>query len=175
MATLSSCKKDKNTPRAETPPEAIKAQSVTPSLVYMMDEFSGVKTFPLISSEDVLVQSPGFIYGAQPDGAGFLKTPDGIGYVMVNNHEINQSVSRVYLDKNLKPVKSEYIIDYTGGAKRLCSATLATQEEHGFGPLFLTAQESGEESTIIGINPFAPASDKGKTDRVLPALGKASM
>lgn len=169
------CRKDKNDAPVTTPPETIKAQSVTPSLVYMQDAFKTVGIFPLISSEDILEQSPGFVYGAQPDGAGFMRNPDGEGYIMLNNHEINQSVSRVYLDKNLKPVKGEYIIDYTGGAKRLCSATLATAEEHGFGPMFLTAQESGVESMIIGINPLAAASEKGRTDRTLPALGKASM
>ncbi|ULT45268.1 hypothetical protein KRR40_19510 [Niabella defluvii] len=83
----------------------------------MQDAFKTVGIFPLISSEDILEQSPGFVYGAQPDGAGFMRNPDGEGYIMLNNHEINQSVSRVYLDKNLKPVKGEYIIDYTGGAK----------------------------------------------------------
>ncbi len=169
------CRKDNNEAPVITPPETIKAQSATPSLVYMMNGFTGVNIFPLISSEDVLEQSPGFIYGAQPDGAGFMRNPNGEGYIMLNNHEINQSVSRVYLDKNLKPVKGDYIIDYTGGAKRLCSATLATTEEHGFGPMFLTAQESGVESMIIGINPLASAADKGRTDRTLPALGKASM
>lgn len=170
------CRKDKNDAPDITPPETIKAQSVTPSLIYMQDAFKGVSIFPLISSEDVLAQSPSFVYGAQPDGAGFMRNPDGEGYIMLNNHEINQSVSRVYLDKNLKPVKGDYIIDYTGGAKRLCSATLATSEEHGFGPMFLTAQESGVESMIIGINPsLASASEKGRTDRTLPALGKASM
>lgn len=169
------CRKDKNEAPVITPPETIKAQSVTPSLVYMQDAFKTVGIFPLISSEDVLEQSPGFVYGAQPDGAGFMRNPNGEGYIMLNNHEINQSVSRVYLDKNLKPVKGEYIIDYTGGAKRLCSATLATTEEHGFGPMFLTAQESGVESMIIGINPLASAADRGRTDRTLPALGKASM
>jgi len=169
------CRKDKNDAPVITPPETIKAQSITPSLVYMQDAFKSVNIFPLISSEDILEQSPAFIYGAQPDGAGFMRNPDGKGYIMLNNHEINQSVSRVYLDRNLKPIKGDYIIDYTGGAKRLCSATLATTEEHGFGPMFLTAQESGVESMIIGINPLTSAAEKGRTDRTLPALGKASM
>lgn len=175
ISVFVACRKDKNDDPVITPPETIKAQSATPSLVYMMNGFTGVNIFPLISSEDVLEQSPGFIYGAQPDGAGFMRNPDGEGYIMLNNHEINQSVSRVYLDKNLKPVKGDYIIDYTGGVKRLCSATLATIEEHGFGPMFLTAQESGVESMIIGITPLASAAEKGRTDRTLPALGKASM
>jgi hypothetical protein len=58
---------------------------------------------------------------------------------------------------------------------RLCSATMATPEEHGFGPIFLTAGESGEESLVHGIDPFGSANDKARKDRVLPALGRCSM
>lgn len=93
---------------------------------------------------------------------------------MINNHEILQSVSRVYLDKNFKPVKGEYIVDSEGGMTRLCSATLATPEEHGFAKLtFLTAGESGSESMIHAIAPLAPA-DKKNDQRTLKALGRWS-
>ncbi|RNI29176.1 PhoX family protein [Rufibacter latericius] len=152
----------------------IKSQSVTPSLVKMLSGFENIKINPLISSEDKLEGSPSFIYGAQPDGSGMLKDPNGDGFVMITNHEILQSVSRVYLDKNLKPTKGEYIVDGAGGRWRLCSATLATPEEHGFGPTFLTAGESGIESMIHSINPFGLTSDKNNPSRVLPALGKCS-
>jgi hypothetical protein len=57
----------------------------------------------------------------------------------------------------------------------LCSATLATPAEHGFGPLFLTAGESNGESMVHGIEPNGSVNDKSRKDRVLPALGKASM
>jgi hypothetical protein len=94
---------------------------------------------------------------------------------MITNHEIIQSVSRVYFDKTLKPIKGDYIVDAVGGQTRLCSATLATPAIHGFGPIFLTAGESGQESMVHGINPFGAANDKNRKDRILPALGKASM
>lgn len=149
-------------------------KSVNPSLVYAMPGFeSKLKISTLISSDDVLPESPGFIFGAQPDGAGLMKNPDGKGYIMINNHEIHWAVSRIYLDETFKPVKGEYIMDADGGGFRLCSATLATPDEHGFGPLFLTAGESSEESLVHAIDPLA-AADK-KTSRTKPALGRANM
>lgn len=149
-------------------------QSVNPSLVKALSGFENLQITTLISSDDKLAQSPDFVFGGQPDGAGLLKDPNGDGYVLINNHEYMQSVSRVYLDKTFKPVKGEYIVDYEGGTWRLCSATMATQAEHGFGPLFLTAGESGAESMVHAISPLGTADKKNK-DRVLPALGKASM
>ncbi len=148
--------------------------SVNPALVKTLAGFGNIKINTLISSDDVLEQSPNFVYGAQPDGAGMMRNPNGEGYIMITNHEILQSVSRVYLDKNMKPVKGEYIVDGAGGMWRLCSATLATPEEHGFGPVFLTAGESGVESMIHAIDPMGSIADRSRTDRVLPALGKCS-
>ncbi len=150
-------------------------KSTVPPLAIAKEGFEKLQITSIISSPDVLPQSPAFIYGAQPDGAGFMKDPNSDGYIMITNHEILKSVSRVFFDKTLKPVKGEYIVDAIGGLTRLCSATLATPEIHGFGPMFLTAGESGEESMVHGINPFELTSNKSKTDRILPALGKASM
>lgn len=151
------------------------SSSTIPPLVYAMPGYDDLEISTLITSADILPQSPDFVYGAQPDGAGLMKNPDGEGYILLTNHEILKSVSRVYLDNTFKPVKGEYIVDGIGGMTRLCSATLATPEIHGFGPVFLTAGESGEESMVHGIDAFSPVSDRARTDRVLPALGKASM
>ena len=168
-----SCQNDSN---EEKPNSLIDFNtSSMPALVVPKEGFENLKINSLISSTDVLSQSPSFVYGAQPDGAGFMKDPNGEGYMMITNHEILKSVSRVYFDKTLKPVKGEYIVDGIGGMTRLCSATLATPAIHGFGPMFLTAGESGEESMVHGIDPFSLSSQKSRTDRVLPALGKASM
>ena len=150
-------------------------KSVTPSFVKMLPGFENVGIYTLITGDDVLPQSPDFVYGAQPDGQGFLKNPDGEGYIMINNHEILQSVSRVYLDKQLNPLKGEYIVNASGGMWRLCSGTMATPQEHGFGPVFLTAGESGPDSRVHAINPFGSVEDRSRTDRVIPALGRASM
>lgn len=172
---ISACKKnnEEETP-APTTPADLKDYSVNPSLLMSMPGFESLKITTLISSDDVLPESPNFIFGAQPDGAGIIKNPAGEGFVMINNHEILQSVSRVYLDKNFKPVKGEYIVDSDGGMTRLCSATLATPEEHGFSkPVFLTAGESGVESMIHAIDPLATA-DKKNNQRTLSALGRWS-
>jgi hypothetical protein len=46
------------------------------------------------------------------------------------------------------------------GTWRLCGATMATVAENGFGPLYLTCGESGEESRTHGINPFADVASR---------------
>jgi hypothetical protein len=174
-AALTGC--NDNDGPAATPASSVelKAHSVTPSLVKTMPGFESLQVMPLIGSEDVLSESPAFRFGAQPDGAGLLKNPTGEGFILINNHEIQQSVSRVYLDKTFKPVKGEYLVDFNGGLTRLCSATLATPEEHGFpAPMFLTAGESGPESMVHAIDPIG-AANKSSTARRKPALGKASM
>lgn len=173
MATallIAGCQKDDNRNKKN---EVVTLQnySVTPSLVKSLSGFEGLQIYPLISSDDKLEGSPDFVFGAQPDGAGILKDPNSDGYVMINNHEILFSVSRVYLDKNLKPLRGEYIVDANGGGMRLCSATMVTPQEHGFGPLFLTAGESGPESMIHQIDPFGSVNLK-TTNRTIPALGK---
>lgn len=170
-ATIVACKKNKTD---DSPYQAqLVNQSVNPSLIKTLAGFENLNVTTLISSDDVLEQSPNFVFGAQPDGAGMFKNPNGEGYIMINNHEILQSVSRVYLDKNLKPVKGEYILNSDGGQTRLCSATLATPEEHGFPKMmFLTAGESGAESSFHGIDPLNPGAVG--TPKFLPALGKWS-
>ncbi|NSL86906.1 hypothetical protein ECE50_008695 [Chitinophaga sp. Mgbs1] len=148
--------------------------SKEPAFVYAMPGFESMNITTLISSSDKLSGTPDFVFAGQPDGAGFMKEENTDGYVMITNHEITQSVSRVYLDKTFKPVRGEYIVDGIGGITRLCSATLANKKTHGFS-YFLTAGESGEESMVHAIDPLAPASEKSSKDRVKPALGKASM
>ncbi len=172
ISLLASCNKNSETvPATEI---VLKDYSVTPSFVKALPGFESLEITTLISSDDVLEQSPGFIFGGQPDGAGIIRNPTGEGFIMLSNHEVNRSVSRVFLDNTLKPVKGEYIVNYDGGTWRLCSATLAMPEVHGFGPVFLTAGESGTESMVHAIS-VTGAADPSNTSRVLPALGKASM
>ncbi|OYQ39588.1 hypothetical protein CHU92_04645 [Flavobacterium cyanobacteriorum] len=176
--TMVACKDDdSNSNNTQSINEQIdfSSHSSVPPLVKPMPGFDNLQISSLISSPDQLAQSPGFKYGPQPDGGGLMQDPDSDGYIMITNHEIIQSVSRVYLDKTFKPVKGEYIVDAVGGMTRLCSATLATPEVHGFGPMFLTAGESGQESMVHGIDPLGLASERSRNDRTLPALGKASM
>ncbi|CCH54805.1 hypothetical protein BN8_04011 [Fibrisoma limi BUZ 3] len=148
--------------------------SVTPVLVKTMPGFETLQVNALLSSDDKLERSPTYVYGGQPDGAGLMKDPNSRGYFFITNHEYLRSVSRITLDSTFKPVKGEYLLDHDGSLWRLCSATLATPDIHGFGPLFLTAGESGPESMVQAISPIG-TPDKKNQNRVLPALGKASM
>lgn len=172
---LQSCNDDNGT--ADEPiNENIKFanHSTEPAFVFAMPGFENLSINTLISSSDVLSGTPNFVFAGQPDGMGIMKDPNSDGYLMLTNHEITQSVSRVYLDKTFKPFKGEYILNGIGGMTRLCSATLAKPEIHGFSA-FLTAGESGQESMVHAINPLAPTSAASDQSRVKPALGKASM
>jgi hypothetical protein len=173
-ALISSCNKNDDNNNVPVDKPEFKNRSKSPSFVEMFPDFAGVKTYTLISTEDTIAASPNFIYGGAPDGQGFLKNPDGSGYIMVTNHENTWAVSRVYLDKKLNPVKGEYIVDTDGGLFRLCSATLATPEEHGFAkPVFLTTGESNVNAMTHAIDPIGAPELKNQS-RVKPALGKFS-
>jgi hypothetical protein len=148
----------------------LKNHSVTPALLKKLPGFQNLELFTMISSEDSL---PNFRFGGSADGAGFLRAADGNGYVMLVNNEDNYSVSKLYLDKNLKPVKGEYALNSDGGQWRLCSGTLATPSEHGFGPMYLSVGESSSEAMTHAIDPFQSFATPS-TPRGLPALGRWS-
>lgn len=95
---------EETNPETEVPETTINLvnHSNIPALVYGMPGFEDLEILTLISSSDKLEQSPNFVFGAQPDGAGFMKNPSGEGFMMITNHEILQSVSRVFLDKNIR-------------------------------------------------------------------------
>ncbi|MBC7842234.1 MAG: DUF839 domain-containing protein [Gemmatimonadaceae bacterium] len=149
---------DDDDPTATNPPIALQSRSVTPVLVKSL--ISGVDVFSVISSDDVLPDSPSFVFGGSADGAGLIRNADGT-FTLLTNHEDNFAVSRVTLDATFKPVRGDYIVNSTFGKYRLCSATLATPEIHGFGPTFLTAGESSEESQVLAVDPVgAPNTPK---------------
>lgn len=150
-----------------------KNRSITPSFVKMGSEFSGVGVYSLVSSEDAIPNSNNMVFGGAPDGQGFIKNPDGSGYIMVTNHENTWAVSRLYLDKKMDIVKGDYIVNTDGGMFRLCSASMATPDEHGFGPTFLTTGESNVNAMTHAIDPVAMANASNQ-NRVKPALGKFS-
>jgi hypothetical protein len=171
MLCITACKKDKD--KNTVKPE-FKNRSNAASFVTVDPAFSGITAYTLISSSDSIPGYPNFVFGGAPDGQGFLKNPDGSGYVMVTNHENTWAVSRVYLDNKLNPVKGEYIVNTDGGMFRLCSGSLATPEEHGFSkPTFLTTGESNVNAMTHAIDPLGAADPSNQT-RVKPALGKFS-
>ena len=166
---LLSCENDSKTATNSTS-VVLANQSVRPSLLKKESGFENVSFYSIIGSDDVLPESPKFVFGGSADGSGLLKNTDGT-FTFLVNHEDNFAVSRITLDKTFKPVKGEYLLNSDGGFWRLCSATMTTPAEHGFGPLFLTSGESGEESQTHGLNPFGDVSQASKT-KALPALGR---
>ncbi|NAS30485.1 hypothetical protein GTQ40_05855 [Flavobacteriaceae bacterium R38] len=168
-------------PEAENPdpePEpapvvALANHSVTPSFILPQPGFENLQSFSLFGSADRLPDTPNFRFGGSADGAGLLANADGT-FSYIVNCENNFSVAKVTFDGTFRPVAGEYIYNSIGSdGTRLCSATLATPEIHGFGPLFLTAGESGEESVISGVDPNA-SSANNTAPQFLPALGRAS-
>lgn len=160
---LSGC----NDTSTDTPTNEVvlKNQSGTPALL-KSKEVGGLEFFALLGSDDTLAQSPAYVFGGSADGSGMLKNSDGT-FTMIVNNEDNFSVSRITLDKTFKPVKGEYLVNSDGGRWRLCSATMATPEEHGFGPTYLTCGESSVESMIHAINPLGAVGQSNP----LPAFG----
>jgi secreted PhoX family phosphatase len=174
VTVLVSCKKEEETKTTNnTISPEFKNRSKTPSFIKMGSDFSGVGVYTLVSSEDSIPNSNNMVYGGAPDGQGFIKNPDGSGYIMVTNHENTWAVSRLYLDKKLNITKGEYIVNTDGGMFRLCSASMATPEINGFGPMFLTTGESNVNAMTHAIDPLGVANPSSQT-RVKPALGKFS-
>lgn len=163
---VAACSDDSTTNVQPVAPVALKNQSVTPALLKSL--VPGVEIYSLVSSDDVLPGSPNYRFGGSADGAGFIKNTDG-SFTALVNHEDNFAVSRVRFDKDLKPISGDYVVNSTAGRYRLCSASLATVEEHGFSA-FLTAGESGEESQILAVDPSGPAN----TPRYLTGMGRWS-
>ncbi len=166
---LASCSDDKTSTAPQiAPPAAIRSSSVTPALV--KNVMSGVTVYSLISSDDKIAGSPGYTFGGTADGAGVLRNADGTFTLVVNNED-NFAVSRLTLDANFAPIKGEYLLNSDVGRWRLCSATLATPQIHGFGPVFLTAGESQSTSDpmIHAVDPTGAINN----DKLLPAFGKS--
>ncbi|MFD2937602.1 alkaline phosphatase PhoX [Spirosoma flavum] len=163
----------------DSPAITIQNRSVTPVLAKVLPSAAGgrlavdgIKLYSLLSSDDKLDQSPSFVFGGSADGAGIFQNPDGNYTVLVNNED-NFAVSRITLDPSFKPVKGEYILNSDGGTWRLCSATLVTPLEHGFGPLFLTSGESGQESRTHAL-PVNADAQQATMSREVSALGRWS-
>ncbi len=147
----------------------LKNHSVTPALIKKLPGFESLEVYSLISSEDKLINSLSYTFGGSADGAGLRKVNGG--YAMVVNHEDNFAVSRILLDETFKPISGEYILNSDGGKWRLCSSSLATPEEHGFGPIYLTCGESNPESRTHALNPFADKA-MASMSRELAGLGR---
>lgn len=151
----------------------LKAHSKTPNFLRLEPEFSGVKIYPILSSEDVLEGSPKFIYGSMADGNGLMRNGDGT-FSLINNVEAHYSIARITFDKTFKPVKGEYIVNATAnGATAQCSGTLVTPAEHGFGPLYLSGGEwDGSKQGVIRTNPMRKSSEVKSPSELITSMGK---
>lgn len=143
--------------------------SVTPDFLIRKSGFQNVKSYSLFGSADTFENTPDYIFGGSADGAGLLT--DGDNYQFFVNNEDNYAISKITLDETFKPVAGAYVLNSDGSGTRVCSATLATPEEHGFGPVFISAGESGPESQIKGLLPDADPTN-ASTQRPLTALGR---
>lgn len=150
----------------------ILSSSKTPNFLKVTSEFSNLKISPILSSEDVIPNSPDFVYGSMADGAGLLAEDDGT-FTLINNIEADFSIARIKLNKDLRPISGEYILNAQATAYTAqCSGSMITQEEHGFGPLYLSGGEWGGSSQGVFItDPYKDASAAG-TAEMLPALGQ---
>ncbi|MCM5662972.1 PhoX family protein [Galbibacter mesophilus] len=147
----------------------LKNHSVTPALLLKKDGFSDIETYSLFSSADTFEGTPDYIFGGSADGAGLLKEGENFTYFV--NNEDNYAISRITFDKTFKPVEGAYVLNSDGSGTRVCSATLATPEVHGFGPIFISAGESGPESQSKGVLPSDDLTN-ASLPRPLTGLGR---
>lgn len=149
-------------------------QSKTPGLLTATSDFVGIKITPILSSEDVIPNTPEFVYGSMADGAGLLKNDNGT-FTLINNIEADYSIARIILNENLRPVSGEYILNAAATAETAqCSGSLITQEEHGFGPLYLSGGEWGGASKGVFVtDPAKNAADAG-VGQMLTSFGQWS-
>lgn len=171
ISTFFSCNSDESVNNdTDTNPIELKNHSITPAFIKAMTGFSSLQTFSLFSSEDTFVETPGFVFGGSADGSGLFKNSDGTFSFLVNNED-NFAVSKIKFNQNFKPVAGEYVLNSNGAGNRLCSATLVTPEIHGFGPLFLTAGESSNESQVHALTPYDTKANNS-TPRPVTGFGR---
>jgi len=170
---LTSCNNNDSKDETETTTAVVlKDHSVTPALLKAQAGFENLKIYSLFGSDDVFPDSPNYVFGGSADGSGLLKNADGTFTFLVNNED-NFAVSRITLDKTFKPTKGEYLLNSSGGTWRLCGATMATVEENGFGPVYLTCGESGEESRTHALDPYGSAG-AASVSKELAGFGRLS-
>jgi len=155
----------------ETEGVVFKNHSEIPAYFKLDPAFSNVEIYSLLSSGDVLPDSPDFVYGSMADGAGLLKEADGT-FTLINNIEADYSVARITFDETFKPIKGEHILNAEATAYTAqCSGSLITPEEHGFGPTYLSGGEWGGSSKgVFATDPYKSASN-ASVATLLPALG----
>ncbi|MBP6385269.1 MAG: phosphatase [Pseudarcicella sp.] len=176
LAFATSCKKDdEKTTTIIKNDVVLKEHSVTPNFLKLESDFSNASVYTLFTSEDQFKDSPNYVFGALADGTGLLKNADGT-YTMLVNTEANYAITRITLDATFKPIKGEYILNSDATANTaMCSATMVTPQEHGFGPLYLSGGEwGGASKNVFSVNPYKSASE-ASVGKVLANFGQWSV
>ncbi|MBP2832714.1 phosphatase [Aquimarina sp. U1-2] len=135
---------------------------------------SSAKLEMIMTSADILPSDSTFVYGSYMDGAALYPYKEGI-YAFINNLERDYSIARIMLNSDLQPLQGDYIVNSIATAfTAQCSGSSVTQEEHGFGPLYLSGGEwGGNAKGVYRIHPFRSADNRWEAER-LPALGEWS-
>ncbi|WP_346881529.1 alkaline phosphatase PhoX [uncultured Algibacter sp.] len=148
--------------------------SKSPTLLKVTNEFVNLKVTPILTSEDVIPNTPDFVYGSMADGAGLMDNGDET-FTLINNIEADYSIARILLNKNLRPYHGEYILNATATAETAqCSGSLITQEEHGFGPWYLSGGEWGGSSKGVFLTDPNKSIADASTGKLLTAFGQWS-
>ncbi len=148
--------------------------SKSPSLLKVTSDFVNLKITPILSSEDVIPNTPDFVYGSMADGAGLINNGDET-FTLINNIEADYSIARIMLNKNLRPYHGEYILNAAATAETAqCSGSLISPEEHGFGPLYLSGGEWGGASKGVFLTDPAKDAADASTGKLLNAFGQWS-
>ena len=153
----------------------LRSHSITPNFLDVKSDFKNLEVYPILSSEDILPDSPAFVYGSMADGCGLIKNEDGT-FTLINNIEADYSISRITLDNTFKPIHGEYILNAEATAYTAqCSGSLVTVEDHGFGPTYLSGGEWGGASKgVFMTDPYRDANNASSAN-LLPALGQWSV
>lgn len=148
--------------------------SKTPNFLKVTNAFSHLKIYPILSSEDVIPNSPDFVYGSMADGGGLLAAADGT-FTYINNIEADYSIARIQLNAQLRPVSGEYILNAAATANTAqCSGSLITPDEHGFGPYYLSGGEWGGSSKGVFLTEPNKSSSEAGSAKMLTNMGQWS-
>ncbi len=148
--------------------------SKSPNLLKVTSEFINLKITPILTSEDVIPNTPDFVYGSMADGAGLINNGDET-FTLINNIEADYSIARIMLNTNLRPYHGEYILNAAATAETAqCSGSLISPEEHGFGPLYLSGGEWGGASKGVFLTDPAKNTTDASTGKLLTAFGQWS-
>jgi len=122
-------------------------------------DFSDMTVEMIMTSQDILPSNPEFVYGSYMDGTALFDNGDGT-YALINNLERDFSIARITLNEDLQPLKGEYIVNSLATAfTAQCSGSGITDDEHGFGPLYLSGGEwGGDNKGVYVVDPYKPAS-----------------